>query len=85
VFKDRYTIEPSVSAFNLFNFANFNSSLNPYAGVLAPAAASPPNGGLGLGCGTATSCQSSTRVGPGSGVFSLGSARELEFGVRLTF
>ncbi len=85
VFKDRYTIEPSVSAFNVFNFANFNSSLNPYAGVLAPAAAFPPNGGLGLGCGTATSCQSSTRVGPGSGVFSLGSARELEFGVRLTF
>jgi hypothetical protein len=85
LFKDRFTIEPSVSVFNAFNSANFDSSLNPYDGILRPATSLPTNGSLGLGCGTASSCGSATRVGPGSGVFSLGSARQLEFGVRLTF
>ncbi len=85
VFKDRFTIEPSVSAFNIFNSANFDSSMNPSGGILPPATAFPPNGSLGLGCGTATSCNSPNRVGSGSGVFSLGSARQLEFGLRVTF
>jgi hypothetical protein len=85
VFKERFTIEPSVSAFNIFNSANFDSLMNPSAGILRPATTFPTNGSLGLGCGTASSCQSANRIGPGSGVFSLGSARQLEFGVRLTF
>ncbi len=85
VFKERFTIEPSVSAFNIFNSANFDSLMNPSAGILQPATTFPTNGSLGLGCGTASSCQSANRIGPGSGVFSLGSARQLEFGVRLTF
>ena len=85
VFKERFTIEPSVSAFNVFNSANFDSSMNPSGGILQPATAFPTNGSLGLGCGTASSCQSANRVGSGSGVFSLGSARQIEFGVRLTF
>ncbi|MGH9530253.1 MAG: hypothetical protein ACRD2S_10095 [Terriglobales bacterium] len=85
VFKDRLTIEPSISAFNIFNFANFDSSMNRSGGILQPATTFPTNGSLGLGCGTASSCQSANRVGPGSGVFSLGSARQLELGIRLTF
>ncbi len=85
VFKERFTIEPSVSAFNVFNSANFDSSMNPSGGILQPATTFPTSGSSGLGCGTATSCQSANRIGSGSGVFSLGSARQIEFGVRLTF
>ena len=85
VFKDRFTIEPSVAAFNIFNAANFDSLMSPSGGIQQPATTFPTNGSLGLGCGTASSCQSANRIGSGSGVFSLGSARQLEFGVRLTF
>ncbi|MGH9512434.1 MAG: carboxypeptidase regulatory-like domain-containing protein [Terriglobales bacterium] len=82
-FKERFTVEPSVSVFNIFNSANFDSSMNAASGILQAASAFPGNGGSGLGCGN--TCQSANRVGPGSGVFSLGSARQFEFGVRLTF
>ncbi len=85
VFRERFTVEPSVSAFNIFNFANFDSLLNPSSGILEPATAFLTNGGLGLGCGTANTCRASTRIGQGSGVFSLGSARQLEFRLRITF
>lgn len=85
VFKERFTIEPSVAAFNIFNSANFDRLMNPSGGILQPATTFPGNGSLGLGCGTASSCQSANRIGAGSGVFSLGSARQLEFGLRLTF
>jgi hypothetical protein len=81
MFKERFTVEPSVSAFNVFNSANFDSSLNPSGGVLQPAGSLS---NLSLGCGNLSRCGSS-RIGPGSGVFSLGSARQLEFGLRLTF
>jgi Carboxypeptidase regulatory-like domain len=85
VFKERFTIEPSVSAFNVFNSANFDSSTNLSSGILQPASGFSTNGGLGLGCGTASSCQSANRIGPRSGVFSLGSARQFELSLRLTF
>jgi hypothetical protein len=35
--------------------------------------------------GTTSSNQGSLRVGNGTGVYSLGSPRQLEFGLRLTF
>jgi hypothetical protein len=76
-FMDRYTIEPSVGIYNLFNFANFNLLPSVMSGLL--------NGNAQSVNGTTQSTQGSLRVGNGTGVYSLGSPRQLEFGLRLTF
>ena len=74
---DRYTIEPSVGIYNLFNFANFDLLPSVMSGFL--------NGQTQSLNGTTQSTQGSLRVGNGTGVYSLGSPRQLEFGLRLTF
>ena len=76
-FMDRYTLEPSVGIYNLFNFANFNLPPSVMTGIL--------NGQAQSVNGTTASDQGSLRVGNGTGVYSLGSPRQLEFGLRLTF
>ncbi|MGB2891164.1 MAG: carboxypeptidase regulatory-like domain-containing protein [Candidatus Acidiferrales bacterium] len=71
------SIEPSVSFYNLFNFANFDQPGNNLSGILTGTAGSingtTPAGHLGQ------------RVGVGTGVFALGAPRTLEFGLKLTF
>jgi hypothetical protein len=75
---ERFTVEPSVGIFNLFNFANFNLPPTTMFGVL--------NGpGTGSINGTTRSDEEAFRVGNGTGVYSLGSQRQIEFGLRLTF
>ncbi|MGH9501314.1 MAG: carboxypeptidase regulatory-like domain-containing protein [Terriglobales bacterium] len=76
-FGDRFVVEPSVSAFNVLNFANFDGPGNRLSGAL--------NGTVGSLNGTATADRASNRTGPGSGVFTLGAPRQLQFGVKLTF
>jgi hypothetical protein len=76
--KERYTVEPSVGIFNLFNFANFNLPPTTMFGVLN-------GGGTGSINGTTRSDEEAFRVGNGTGVYSLGSQRQIEFGLRLTF
>jgi Carboxypeptidase regulatory-like domain len=76
-FGDRFVLEPSVSAFNVLNFANFDGPGNRLSGAL--------NGTLGSVNGTVASERATSRIGPGSGVFSLGAPRQFQFGVRLTF
>jgi Carboxypeptidase regulatory-like domain len=75
--KERFTVEPSVGIYNLFNFANFNLLPEVMTGLL--------NGSTQSLNGTTASNQGSLRVGNGTGVYSLGSPRQLEFGLRLTF
>jgi hypothetical protein len=76
--KDRpLSIEPSVSFYNLFNFANFNIPGNVLSGILT--------GGVGSINGTTYANASSVRVGVGTGVFSLGAPRTIEFGLKLSF
>jgi hypothetical protein len=77
-FVERFTIEPSVGFYNLFNFANFNLPPNTMNGILF-------GSGSGSINGTTRADQESFRVGNGTGVYSLGSQRQLEFGLRLTF
>jgi len=84
------TIEPSIGAFNVFNFANFSR----LTGFLS---APDPNTGFGAGgsaSGTASTHNSSNptvadlnavRTGTGSGVFAVGASRQVEFGLKLTF
>ncbi len=75
--RDRFVLEPSVSAFNVLNFANFDAPGNRLGGVL--------NGAAGEVNGTTAASRAASRTGPGSGVFSLGAPRQLQFGLKLTF
>jgi carboxypeptidase family protein len=71
------SIQPSVSFYNLFNFANFNIPGNVLSGILT--------GGAGSLNGTTFAGADSVRVGVGTGVFSLGAPRTIEFGLKLAF
>ena len=75
--KERVDIEPSVSLFNIFNFANFSLPPNTLSPYLTNSAGSIN--------GTTYNQQANVRVGVGTGVFALGSPRTAEFGLRLTF
>ena len=63
--------------YNLFNFANFDLPGNALNGLLTGAA--------GQINGTTRVGHNVDRVGVGTGVYSLGAPRQLEFGLRLTF
>jgi hypothetical protein len=77
--REKVRIEPSVSIFNAFNFANFDSPNNPLSGIL--------DGSPGSVNGTtaATRATGNTRIGLGTGVFGLGAPRVMEFGLRISF
>ena len=74
---DRFVMEPSVSAFNVLNFANFDSPGNRLSGIL--------NGTVGSVNGTSATDRITNRIGSGSGLFTLGAPRQIQFGIRLTF
>jgi hypothetical protein len=82
--KERFVLEPSISAFNVFNMANF-SRLGGIGQLLSGAPGSVNGtqnshtapGGVGD--------LNSVRIGTGSGVFAVGAPRQVEFGLRLTF
>jgi hypothetical protein len=74
---EKLAIQPSVGFYNLFNFANFDLPGNMMNGLLA--------GAVGQINGTTYSGHNINRVGVGSGVYSLGAPRQIEFGLRLTF
>jgi len=82
---ERFSLEPSFSAFNVFNLANFGIETGGLATAYTPFA---PNSTAPAGSvnGTAAgSTRESLRVGTGSGVFSLGAPRQVEWGIRLNF
>jgi hypothetical protein len=72
-----FTLQPGVSFYNLFNFANFNIPGNVLSGILT--------GTPGSVNGTTYANANSVRVGVGTGVFALGAPRTIEFGMKLTF
>jgi len=74
--RERFSVEPSFSAYNVFNFANFDGGGGRLSGEL--------NGQAGSINGT-TAANRTNRIGPGTGTFSFGAPRQLEFGLRLTF
>jgi len=75
--KERFEITPSISIFNALNFANFDAPNNKMGGVL--------DGAPGDANGTTAANRVATRTGVGSGVFTLGGPRQMEFGLRITF
>jgi hypothetical protein len=74
---ERLTVQPSVGFYNLFNFANFDLPGSLLNGLLTGAA--------GQINGTTAQGHNVNRVGVGTGVYSLGAPRQIEFGLRLTF
>jgi hypothetical protein len=76
-FDERFTIQPSVGFYNLLNFANFDLPSATLNGLLT--------GGVGQINGTDANGHNITRVGVGTGVFALGSPRQLEFGLQFSF
>lgn len=85
---ERVRLEPSVSVFNVFNFANFGGAGNQLSGVLNGAPGSSLNNSSSPGsCGSSTTfCTSRLdRVLAGSGTYAAGAPRQMEFGVRITF
>jgi hypothetical protein len=70
---ERFTLEPSVGAFNVFNFANFARNSGNLSG-----SAGSPNGTAGLD-------KETLRIGLGTGLNTAGAPRQLEFGLKLTF
>jgi hypothetical protein len=100
--RENLTIEPSIGAFNLFNFANwdiprqFMSNMQvpyqPNVTCILPNATSNPNGlppcygAAGSVTGSTTGAnRESLRHGTGSGVFSNGAPRQVEFGLKINF
>jgi Carboxypeptidase regulatory-like domain len=84
-FKERFTIEPSISAFNVFNFANF-------AGLTGGLTSGVGSGGSVTGTlnthntsSAAIADLNAVRIGTGSGVFAVGASRQVEFGLKVTF
>lgn len=78
-------VEPSISIFNVLNFANFAiSPANRVTGILS---ASNLNGTIYTSAGNkaATNSLDGIRAGLGSGTFSLGAPRQLEYGLKVTF
>jgi hypothetical protein len=78
---ERFVVTPSVSFYNIFNFANFDAANNPLSPVLNTFGNNAP-GALNS---TTYHQRSADRIGLGSGLFSLGSPRKLEFGLRVSF
>jgi hypothetical protein len=75
--REGLTLQPSAGFYNLFNFANFDLPGMALNGLLT-GAAGQVNGTTRIG-------HNVDRVGVGTGVYSLGAPRQLEFGLRVTF
>jgi len=75
--RERFSVQPSVGFYNLFNFTNYDLPGNALNGLLTGAA--------GQINGTTSSAHAVNRVGVGTGVYALGAPRQIEFGLRLTF
>jgi len=75
--REGIVIQPSAAFYNLFNFSNFDLPGNALNGLLT--------GATGQINGTTPAGHNVNRVGIGTGVYSLGAPRQLEFGLRLTF
>ena len=75
--RERLSLQPSVAFYNLFNFANFDLPTAALNGLLT--------GAVGQINGTTYSGHNVDRVGVGTGVYAVGTPRQIEFGLRLTF
>ncbi len=93
-FQDRFTIEPSVGIFNMFNFANFDLPGNAQSGVLnfgsgsisQPFTFNQPQSTVGGTSANLSAASGRTnRASLQSGTNALGAPRALEWGLKISF
>ena len=88
---ERFSIEPSIAAYNVLGLANFTrlgGSLNNQVTPFAPGTYGPDgnvNGTIRTHDGNNPNNDISNKTGTGSGVFSQGAPRQVEFGLRINF
>ena len=85
---ERVKLEPNLSVFNLFNWANYGGAGNQLSGVMDGAPGTSLNNSSGpASCGASTTfCTARLdRVLAGSGTYANGAPRQIELGVRITF
>lgn len=75
--RENIVLQASASFYNILNFANFDLPGNALDGLLTGAA--------GQINGTTRADHQLNRVGLGTGLYSLGAPRQIEFGLRVTF
>ena len=75
--REGLSLQPSAGFYNFFNFANFGLPGVALNGLLT--------GGAGQINGTTPAGHNVDRVGVGTGVYSLGAPRQLEFGLSINF
>jgi len=75
--KEKVTVKPSVGIYNLFNFVNFDLPTSMMSGLLDQS--------IGSINGTSYNGHFANRVGAGTGVYTLGSPRQIEFGLKINF
>ena len=78
-YKERVSLEPTVNFFNLFNFGNFDL---PGTVLMSPYLLGSEGSINGT---TRQQNKNDFRVGNGTGVYALGAARQVEWGLKLTF
>jgi hypothetical protein len=78
-FRERVSLEPSINFFNLFNFGNFDL---PGTVLMAPYLTGTSGSINGT---TRQANKDAFRVGNGTGLYALGAARQIEWGLKLTF
>jgi hypothetical protein len=84
-FKERFTIEPSVGFYNIFNFSNFDLPPGVMTGWLNQGGNSINSTAKGFSQATQSVQSDAYRVGVGTGVFGLGGPRVMEFQLKLSF
>jgi len=84
-----FSLDPTISFFNLFNFANYNSNTNE-GSIITGNLNSDPQSGSATGTDASFSQndpfnRDSFRAGNGSGVFGQGVSRVIEYGLKINF
>jgi hypothetical protein len=82
--RERFSIEPSIAAYNVFGLANFGRLTGNLNVQTTPFTPGTPFLAGNVG-GTTSANRDSVRIGTGSGVFSLGAPRQVEFGLKFNF
>ena len=85
---ERFKLDATFAVFNVFNFENFGGPGGKLNGVMDGAPGTSLNNATSPGiCGSSTTfCTSRLdRILPGSGTYSNGAPRQMEFGLRIHF
>ena len=84
-FRERFTVEPSVSFYNVFNFSNFDQPPNITSPWLTAGTGAINSTHTTLQPGESGIESNVFRTGAGTGVFGLASPRVAEFALKVTF